>query len=120
MPREGFTKLDHVIFALLFENNSFFQKDSKKYLQLVLNDINAAYRHIIKAGMEKFKKEGGEIPDLNDDVKHKILTRAIYESVNRNIYSVVRDTMLSSQKALSQAGTLFANPQGLNQAIGNG
>ncbi len=44
--------------------------------------------------MEKFKKEGGDIPDLNDDVKHKILTRAIYESVNRNIYSVVRDTML--------------------------
>ena len=54
MPREGFTKLDHVIFALLIENNSFFQKDSKKYLQLVLNDINTAYRHIIKEGMEKF------------------------------------------------------------------
>jgi len=65
---------------MVIKSKTYFKADQYRNMHEILKGINAAHKHIMERGMAEDKSE----PD--EEMKKKILTKCIHESLNRHIH----------------------------------
>lgn len=108
MPKDRMTAIDKVIHELLFESKTFFTGDDHKGMKAVLGQIHESQKHILDKG-----KARGMLAGLDQEMKTKILTKCIHESLNRYVFQEVRLVLIKMEQSNSVSPMLLANPQSL-------
>ena len=106
IPRDEMTSIDKLLDDQLFKSKTFFKSDNYKNMHEILKAINQSFKHIIESG----KKTHGEPPE---DVRKQIVTKCIFESLNRHIFAAVKGELLKKEEMISQAPVLLASPETL-------
>ena len=73
-------------------------------MHAILKGINQSYQHILEAGRQK--KHG----ESNEEVRKQIVTKCIYETLNRHIHQVASKMMLHKEETASKQPMLLATP----------